>query len=97
MADLIVMPSEVSGWDVIREHDPQALTNTATMQAAVLAAEVLAADEGGGSVRVDERHTHKLDDTSRGVRTYVVALLGLLLAVVVIIVVTSLLASWTIS
>ncbi len=44
---------------------------------------------------VREGEIHHLDDTSRGVKTYVIALLGLLLAVIVIIVVTSLLASWT--
>jgi hypothetical protein len=95
MSDLIVMPSEVDGWDVVREDDPQALTNTATREAAVRAAEVILADEGGGEVVVHEREVHHLDDTSRGVKTYVFALLGLLAVVIVIIVITSLLASWT--
>ncbi|TMK72886.1 MAG: hypothetical protein E6G48_06340 [Actinobacteria bacterium] len=74
----------------------QALTNTATRESAVAAAEAILADEGGGGeivVRPDE--VHPLDDTSRGVKTYVIALLGLLAAVTVIIVITSLLASWT--
>ena len=44
---------------------------------------------------VNERAVHRLDDTSRGVKTYVIALLGLLAAVTVIIVITSLLASAT--
>jgi hypothetical protein len=44
---------------------------------------------------VNEQTVHQLDDTSRGVKTYVIALLGLLAAVTVIIVITSLLASWT--
>jgi hypothetical protein len=48
-------------------------------------------------VVVHERDLHGLDDTSRGTRTYVIALLGLLTAVIVIIVITALLASWTIS
>ena len=95
MSNLIVMPSEVDGWDVVREDDPQALTNAATREAAVRAAKAILADEGGGEVVVDERDTHHLDDTSRGVKTYVFALLGLLALVIVIIVITSLLASWT--
>ncbi len=94
MSNLIVLRSEVDGWDVIREEDPQALTNTPTRETAVAAAETILADEGGdGEVIVRERELHKLDDTSRGVKTYVIALLGLLVAVVVIIVITSLLAS----
>ena len=96
MSNLIVMPSEVDGWDVIREEDPQALTNTATKETAVEAAETFLADEGGeGEVVVREESVHGVDDTGRGVKTYVIALLGLLAAVVVIIVITSLLASWT--
>src|SRR5262245_27843598 len=96
MSNLIVMPSAVDGWDVLREEDPQALTNTATKDTAVEAAETILADEGGaGEVIVREQEVHGVDDTSRGVKTYVVALLGLLAAVAVIIVITALLASWT--
>ncbi|SRR6266545_3313230 len=95
MSNLIVVPNEIDGWDIVREDDPQALTNTPTKDAAVLAAEKILADEGGGEVEVHEDEVHELDDTSRGVKTYVVALLGLLAAIMVIIVVTSLLASWT--
>jgi hypothetical protein len=96
MSDLIVVPSEVDGWDVVRSDDPQALTNTPTKESAVEAAERILADEGGeGEVLVNERAVLPLDDTSRGVKTYVVALLGLLLVVTVIIVITSLLASAT--
>jgi hypothetical protein len=61
-----------------------------------LAAEAFLADEGGeGEVIVRADEVHPLDDTSRGVKTYAIALLGLLLAVAVIIVITSLLASAT--
>jgi cell division protein FtsX len=96
MSNLIVVRDEVDGWDVIREEDPQALTNTATKESAVEAAEKILADEGGeGEVIVHEREVHHLDDTSRGVKTYVIALLGLLAAITVIIVITALLASWT--
>jgi cell division protein FtsX len=96
MSNLIVVPNEVDGWDVMREEDPQALTNTPSKESAVKAAETILAEEGSeGRVILHEKEVHHLDDTSRGVRTYVVALLGLLLAIIVIIVVTSLLASVT--
>jgi cell division protein FtsX len=96
MSKLIVVRDEVDGWDVIREEDPQALTNTPTRESAVAAAEAILADEGGeGEVVVHGDEIHQLDDTSRGVKTYVIALLGMLAAVTVIIVITSLLASWT--
>jgi cell division protein FtsX len=95
VSNLIVVPNEVDGWDVLRSDDPQALTNTPTKETAVEAAQKILADEGGGEVVVNERAVHRLDDTSRGVKTYVIALLGLLAAVTVIIVITSLLASAT--
>jgi cell division protein FtsX len=96
MSNLIVVRDEVDGWDVIREEDPQALTNTPTRETAVAAAEAILADEGGdGEVVVRTDEVHRLDDTSRGVKLYVLVLLGLLVAVIVIIVITSLLASWT--
>ncbi len=44
---------------------------------------------------VVRNEVHGIDDTSRGVKTYVLALLGLLAAITVIIVVTALLASAT--
>jgi cell division protein FtsX len=96
VSDLTVVPNEVDGWDVVRSDDPQALTNTPTKETAVEAAQLILADEGGeGEVVVNEQAVHRLDDTSRGVKTYVIALLGLLAAITVIIVITSLLASWT--
>jgi cell division protein FtsX len=96
VSNLIVVPNEVDGWDILREEDPQALTNTPTKETAVEAAEKFLADEGGeGEVVVNEQAVHQLDDTSRGVKTYVVALLVLLAAITVIIVITSLLASAT--
>ena len=96
MSNLIVVPNEVDGWDILRSDDPQALTNTPTKESAVEAAEKILADEGGeGEVLVNERAVHPLDDTSRGVKTYGIPLLGLVLAITVIIVITSLLASAT--
>jgi hypothetical protein len=98
MSNLLVVRDEVDGWDVLREEDPQSLTNTHTKEDAIAAAEAILADEGGeGEVIVHEDEVHHIDDTDRGVKTYVFALVGLLLAITVIIVVTSLLASWTIS
>jgi hypothetical protein len=96
MSDVIVVRDEVDGWDVVRDDDPQALTNTATKDSAVEAAKRFLADEGGeGEVVVREEEVHQLDDTGRGVKTYVIALLGLLAAIIAIIVITSLLAYWT--
>jgi hypothetical protein len=96
MPNVIVVRDEIDGWDVLREDDPQALTNTATKESAVEAAEQFLADEGGeGEVVVREDEVHHLDDTGRGVKTYVIALLGLLAVIIVVIVITSLLAYWT--
>jgi cell division protein FtsX len=96
MSNLIVLRDEIDGWDVIREEDPQSLTNTATKESAVAAAEAILADEGGeGKVQVHENEVHHLDDTDRGVKVYVIALLGLLAVITAIIVLTSLLAHWT--
>jgi hypothetical protein len=96
MSNLVVVRDEVDGWDVIREDDPQSLTNTATKESAIEAANLFLVDEGGdGEVIVHEEEVHGIDDTGRGVKVYVVALLGLLVVIVAIIVITSLLASWT--
>jgi hypothetical protein len=96
MPNLVVVRDEVDGWDVIREDDPQSLTNTATRESAIEAAKLFLADEGGdGEVVVHEDEVHGIDDTGRGVKVYVVALLGLLAVIVAVIVITSLLASWT--
>jgi hypothetical protein len=95
MAELIVLPNELDGWDVIRGDDPQALTNHPDKRSAVEAARLRADEEGGAEVVVREDEVHGIDDTRRGVRTYMFALAGLLAAVALIIVVTSLLANAT--
>jgi len=96
MSNLVVVRDEIDGWDVIREDDPQSLTNTPTKESAIEAAKAFLADEGGdGEVVVHEDEVHGLDDTRRGATLYVIALLGLLAVIVAIIVVTSLLAHWT--
>jgi cell division protein FtsX len=96
MSNLIVVKDEVDGWDVVRENDPQSLTNTATKESAVEAARaILRGEDHEGEVVVHEDEIHHLDDTGRGVTTYVIALLGLLALITLIIVLTSLLAHWT--
>jgi Uncharacterized protein conserved in bacteria (DUF2188) len=96
MPNVVVVRDEIDGWDVVREDDPQALTNTPTKETAIEAAKKFLADEGGeGEVVVHEDEVHGIDDTGRGVKLYVVALLGLLAVIIVIIVITSLLAHWT--
>jgi Uncharacterized protein conserved in bacteria (DUF2188) len=96
MSNLVVVRDEVDGWDVIREDDPQALTNTPTKESAIEAARRFLEDEGGeGEVVVHEDEVHGIDDTGRGVKLYVIALLGLLALIVAIIIVTALLAHWT--
>ena len=96
MSKLIVVRDEIDGWDVVREEDPQSLTNTATKESAVAAADAILADEGGeGEVVVHEDEVHHIDDTSRGVKAYLIALVVLLAVITIIIVLTSLLAHWT--
>jgi hypothetical protein len=96
VSNLVVVRDEVDGWDVIRDDDPQSLTNTPTKETAIEAAKAFLADEGGnGRVIVHEDEVHGIDDTGRGVKLYVIALLGLLAVIIVIIVITSLLAHWT--
>jgi hypothetical protein len=96
MSNLIVVRDEVDGWDVIREGDPQSLTNTPNKESAIEAAKMFLADEGGeGEVVVHEDEVHGIDDTGRGMKAYIIALLGLLAVIMAIIVITSLLAHWT--
>src|SRR3954453_14733641 len=96
MTNLVVVRDEVDGWAVGREADPPALTNAATKENAIEAARMFLADEGGrGEVVVHENEVHGIDDTGRGVKLYVAALLGLLAGITMIIVVPSLLAHWT--
>jgi hypothetical protein len=96
MPNLIVVRDEVDGWDVIREEDSQSLTNTPNKELAIEAARKFLEDEGGeGEVVVHEDEVHGIDDTGRGVKLYVFALLGLLAVITAIIVITALLAHWT--
>jgi hypothetical protein len=90
---LEVRPNEVEGWDILHDDDPDAITNVATKQAALAAAEVLAAEAGDGSKVVVRDEPHELSDTGRGVKTYVVGLFLLLALITVIIVVTALISN----
>jgi hypothetical protein len=88
---LEVRPNEVEGWDVLHDDDPDAITNVATKEGAVQAAEVLAGETGETEVVVRDE-PHELSDTGRGVRFYVVALFALLTAIAILIVATALLS-----
>lgn len=87
-----VRPSEVEGWDILHDDDPDAITNVATKDGAVKAAEILASEEGGSDVVVSDE-PHGLSDTRRGMRLYVALLLSLLTLAVIIIAATGLLSS----
>jgi hypothetical protein len=93
-ANFKVAPNEVDGWDVIREGEDVALTNAATKEEAEEAARLFAEDDGGGEVDVErEPIQHGAGGTARGVKTYFVAVVGLLVAVVALIVVVALISS----
>jgi hypothetical protein len=87
-----VRPSEVGGWDILHEDDPDAITNVATKEEAVKAAEVLAAEAEGARVVVRDE-PHELSDTGRGVKTYVIGLFLLLGLITIIIIVTALISN----
>ncbi len=87
-----VRPNEVGGWDILHEDDPDAITNVATREEAVKAAEVLAAEADGAQVVVRDE-PHELSDVGRGVKTYVIGLFVLLAVITIIIVVTALISN----
>ena len=93
-SDLIVAPSDVDGWDVVREGEDVALTNHPTREEAEAAARLRADEEGGAEI---EHEDHPVQEgaggESRGVKTYFFALVGLLLAVAILIVIISLVSS----
>ena len=93
-ADLIVAPSDVEGWDVLREGEGVALTNHPTRESAEEAARLRGAEEGGRHIAHEDKPVQEnAGGEERGVKTYFVVLIGLLAAVVVLIVVISLVAS----
>jgi Uncharacterized protein conserved in bacteria (DUF2188) len=100
MTDLIVVPSEVDGWDVVNAHDGVGITNHPTREAAEEAARTRAAEdsiseEGAGDVVVDTEHPHGIDDDQRGVKTALFSLGGLLAIVTLIAVTVALIAALT--
>jgi hypothetical protein len=93
---LQVVPSEVGGWDVVREEDGMAVSNHATRESAELAARIRAAEQGSDEdVRVNPQGIHAIDDESQGMRFALIALGVLLLVIVLVLVVLSLAGSLT--
>ena len=100
MPDLKVQPNEVDGWDVVRADEDVALTNHPTRESAEAAARMRAqeesiSEEGGGEVIVDPDHPHAIDETQRGVKTYFVAVIGLLIAIAIIATIAALVGAET--
>ena len=92
-ATIEVRPNEVEGWDILHEDDPDAVTNVATREQALRAAELIAQEEGHAGSVVVRDEPHELSDVRRGVTFYVVALLSLLTAIVLLIAFTGWLSS----
>lgn len=90
---LEVRPSEASGWDILHDDDPDAITNVATKEQALRAAEILASEEHGETDVVVREETHELSDVGRGVKVYIFGGLGLLATIIVIIAFTGWLSS----
>jgi hypothetical protein len=93
---LQVVRDEIDGWDVVRDDEGVALTNHPTLEDAKAAAELRAEEEGiSEPVAIDDRAVHRIDDTRQGVRTAILALGGLLLAVTLLVIVLALTGSLT--
>ncbi len=93
-SDLIVAPSDVDGWDVVREGENVALTNHPTLEEAEAAARLRASEEGGRHIDHESEPVQEGGGgEERGMKAYFIALVGLLLAVTALIVVISLVAS----
>jgi hypothetical protein len=96
---LKVVPNEVDGWDVVRAEEGVALTNFHEREAAERAARLLAHEEGHDGdepeVIVDPAHPHGIDETQRGVKTYFIAVIGLLLAIAVVATIAALVGAET--
>jgi hypothetical protein len=94
------MPSEVDGWDVVREDEGVALSNHPTRESAELAARMRAeeehlGDDGGEPVVVDEQHVHRIDDARQGVKPAFLSLGGLLIAVALLATIVALIGAIT--
>jgi hypothetical protein len=93
---LKVVPNELSGWDVIREGETQALSNHVDRETAEAAAR-LRADEVGQigepdheAVEVHPEETHGIDDARQGMKPAFLALIGLLAAITILVVILAL-------
>jgi hypothetical protein len=91
--DLIVAPSEIDGWDVVREGDDVALTNHPTREEAEAAAKLRADEEHRQVTHESEPVQEGAGDQTRGVKLTFATLVGLLAAIVVLIVVIALVSS----
>jgi len=94
------MKNEVDGWDVVREDADRSLSNHATREEAIAAAEILSDEErvndaGDTPVEVDTEHVHEIEDTRTGVKPAFLGGGALLLAVVLIIIVVGAIAAIT--
>jgi hypothetical protein len=98
-AALKVVPNEVDGWDVVRAEEGVSLTNFHERKDAERAARLIAHEEAHGGdeaeVIVDPAHPHGIDETQRGVKTYFIAVIGLLIAIAIIATVAALVGSET--
>jgi uncharacterized protein DUF2188 len=81
---LEIRPSEASGWDILHDDDPDAITNVATKEGALRAAEVLASEERDTDVVVRDE-VHELSDVRRGVKVYAFGGLALLTFIICLI------------
>src|SRR5204863_8643852 len=74
-----VAPSELDGWDVVREGEDVALTNVATKEQAEKAAHVFAEDDGHGQVETERKPIQSgVGGEEQGVKTFFIGLVGLL-------------------
>lgn len=96
MADFVVVPNTLSGWDVMHGEDPIAVSNHRDQRSAIAAAQIFLAEEHhAGAVRLDPDHPHGIDDPSAGVRGAFLFLVGLLITAILILAVFSLASAAT--
>jgi hypothetical protein len=94
MSNIKVAPNELDGWDIVREGEDVALTNVATKEQAEKAAQVFAEDDGHGQIEIERKPIQPgVGGEDRGVRTFFVGLVGLLVAAVVLIVIAALISA----
>jgi hypothetical protein len=96
---LKVVPNEVDGWDIVRADEGVSLTNFHDRENAEKAARLLAHEEAHGGeeaeVVVDPAHPHGIDSEQRGVKTYFIAVIGLLIVIGLIATVAALIGAET--